>query len=99
MKINKKVLELSNIFPVLSVEQILYHLNLFKEAKDDLEALLAILELSNPELAQVEISAVTEQIILAKENIRVLETAMMCYETKAIEKRTLMGTSTTFYLN
>lgn len=99
MNLNKKVLTLSNVFPILSVEQILYHLNMIKEAKADLEDLLVILELASPDLMQTEISAVNEQIKLANQNIRVLETAMMCYETKAIEKRTIMGEMATFYLN
>jgi hypothetical protein len=99
MKIISKLLDLATVYETLSIEKTLGLLNQMKEAKADMEALLIILQMTTPELMQVEISAVTKKIDFVNKNIKTLETAMMCHETKAIEKRTLLENVAVFYLN
>jgi len=101
MKANKTVFELLDIFSNFTIIETIKILNSVKEARQELFEVFEILKLSCDELHNYsEMQLFREQIRFADNNIKVLEEAIMCHETKIIEKRTLeSGVVITFGLN
>ena len=100
MKTNN-ILDLATVYATLSVNQILEALADIKESKETLDELLILMKAdsSDMETRLHHISCIEEQIDLANKNIRVLENAIMCHETKIFEKRTLQDKTAVICLN
>jgi hypothetical protein len=100
MKTNN-ILDLATVYATLTVHEILAILAEIKESKETLDELLILMKAdsSDMETRLHHISCIEEQIDLANKNIRVLENAIMCHETKIFEKRTLQDKTAVICLN
>ena len=100
MKTNN-ILDLATVYATLSIQETLTALADIKESKETLDELLILMKAdsSDMETRLHHISCIEEQIDLANKNIRVLENAIMCHETKIFEKRTLQDKTTVICLN
>lgn len=101
MKINKKLFELSEIYETLSHAKtlsMLIDLKLIREEIMNVKTKLIEDTYGFGENVD-EISVIDEQLTYLNKNIRVFENALMCHETKIIEKRTTLGELGVFYLN
>jgi hypothetical protein len=100
MKTNN-ILDLATVYATLSIQETLTALADIKESKETLDELLILMKAdsSDMETRLYHISCIEEQIDLANKNIRVLENAIMCHETKIFEKRTLQDKTTVICLN
>lgn len=100
MKTNN-ILDLATVYATLSIQETLTALADIKESKETLDELLILMKAdsSDMETRLHHISCIEEQIDLANKNIRVLENAIMCHETKIFEKRTLQDKTAVICLN
>jgi hypothetical protein len=91
MKINNSILDFATIYASFSLNETIKILDNLREAKDDLEGLLEILQLEATEAddSAFEINLIETQLEYANKNIKTLETVIMCYETKIFEKATI----------
>ena len=100
MKTNN-LLDLATVYATLTVHETLAILAEMKEKKETLDELLILMKADSTDMGTrlYHISCVEEQIDLANKNIRVLENAIMCHETKIFEKRTLQNKTAVICLN
>lgn len=100
MKTNN-LLDLATVYATLTVHETLTMLADIKESKATLEELLILTKADSTDMETRlhHISCIEEQIDLANKNIRVLENAIMCHETKIFEKRTLQNKTAVICLN
>jgi len=100
MKTNN-ILDLATVYATLSIQETLTALADIKESKETLDELLILMKAdsSDMETRLYHISCIEEQIDLANKNIRVLENAIMCHETKIFEKRSVQGGMAVICLN
>ena len=100
MKTNN-ILDLATVYATLSIQETLTALADIKESKETLDELLILMKAdsSDMETRLYHISCIEEQIDLANKNIRVLENAIMCHETKIFEKRTVQDKTAVICLN
>lgn len=91
MKTNKSILDFETIYTSFNLNETIKILDNLKEAKDDLEGLLDILQLeaSEGDDSTFEIKVIETQLEYANKNIKTLETVIMCHETKIFEKATI----------
>lgn len=105
MDICRNLLELHQIYGVLTQAETQKLLDGLEESKLDLiDIKISTLEkmFNNSEDIDdgVEIlSAIKEQMSYLEHNIRVVENALMCHNSKCSEKRTLFGKLETIWLN
>ena len=100
MKTNN-ILDLAPVYATLSIQETLTALADIKESTETLDELLILMKAdsSDMETRLYHISCIEEQIDLANKNIRVLENAIMCHETKIFEKRTVQDKTAVICLN
>ena len=101
MKTNKIVFDLATVYASFTVHETIKILADAREGKEELDELLILLKAdsSDMEARLYNIACVEEQIDLANKNIRVLENAIMCHETKIFEKRTVQDKTAVICLN
>ncbi len=90
---NRKLLDLNEIYVNFTHSKIWVKLMNMKKIRDDINYFI----ISSKDLKEKEI--LKEQMFYMDENINTLEVALLCHETKFIEKRTSMGELGEFYLN
>ena len=97
MKVNKKLLDLKTICRENNLEEIFELYQNFKDAKFDMEVCLALLKedyLSNPtpdSERDAEYSLVSTQLYYAKENLKIIEKAILYYENKSFRVFKIKG--------
>jgi len=104
MKTNKTVFDLATVYATFTVHETIKMLADVREGKEELDELLILLKADASDSSDMKarlynISCVEEQIDLANKNIRVLENAIMCHETKIFEKRTVHDKTAVICLN
>ena len=100
MKTNN-ILDLATVYATLSIQETLTALADIKESTETLDELLILMKADSSDMDTrlCHISCIEEQIDLANKNIRVLENAIMCHETKIFEKRTVQDKTAVICLN
>lgn len=101
MKINKQIYELSDVYGQMVLGDIMESLDEMLEIKIQLLAALDTLRSDSTDMSNRldEIIGVEEQLTYLNENIMVFTHAVMCHESKVIEKRTNLGNLGLFNLN
>lgn len=100
-KLNTTLFDLDVIFTTMSHAETLSAIINLKEVKEELieirdECLEETFEFDqNVE----EIAFINKQLSYVNKNIRTLENALLCHESKIVEKRTTLGEIGTFWLN
>lgn len=98
---NKKLFALDEVYSNIPYGRTLSMLLGLKEIRETL------VEIKDGLLAETfafgqnvdEVAMIDEQLIYLNKNIKTFEEALMCHETKVIEKRTMFGGLGVFYLN
>lgn len=101
MKINKELFDLATIYDNLSQAQIWSMSNNLTSVKYNLEELL--FDIADHQLFEKQYKeqkeAIENQLFFVNANIKTLEDALLCHESKFIEKRTNLGDLGMFCLN
>jgi len=100
-KLNTTLFDLDVIFTTMSHAQTLSTIINLKEVRTEL------IEVRNECLEETfefdenvdEISFIDKQLVYINKNIRTLENALLCHESKISEKRTALSDLGTFWLN
>lgn len=89
IKVNKTILNLTDIFSYMSVAMTLSVLENFTQSRNSFNESKDFLVENIFEFGQHvdEVSALTEQIEILDKNIKNLVDALLCHESKCIEKR------------
>ena len=105
MDICRNLLELHQIYGVLTQAETQKLLDGLEESKLDLiDIKISTLEKMFNNSEDIDdgvdiLSAIKEQMSYLEHNIRVVENALMCHNSKCSEKRTLFGKLETIWLN
>jgi hypothetical protein len=93
MKIDRTILDLSDVFKYISLAKILSILESFTKSRKLLQKTKAFLIADTYDFNKhVEIvAAITEQLEYLDKNIKTLQVAMLAHESKCIEKRIGLG--------
>jgi len=93
IKVDKRLLELSDVVTYMSVAMTLSTLASFTQSKKNLEAYKDYFIANAFEFGQhvEEVDAITEQLEYLNKNIKTLENAILYHEAKCIEKRIGLG--------
>jgi flagellar biosynthesis/type III secretory pathway chaperone len=93
MHINRTILDLATLYATLTIFETMEILEQVVETKKELEDVLSMLREDSTDIQNRldEIMRVEEQLEYINMNIKTLETAIMCHETKIFEKRTVQG--------
>ena len=99
-KLNTTIFDLDVIFTTMSHAETLQSINELKLVKCELleikdEYLDSLYDLDDVE----ELEFIDTQLIFINKNIRTLENALMCHESKISEKRTSLKDLSVFWLN
>jgi hypothetical protein len=101
LKVNKVLFDLSTVYSNLSQSETWMMANTLTKAKEGLEDFLV--EIEDRKLFdahyQTEKNAIETQLFYVNANIRTLQDALLCHETKFIEKRLTLGDLGVFCLN
>lgn len=101
LKINKVLFDLSTVYDSLTQSQTWLMANTLTKVKGNLEDLLA--DISEHQLFdshyKEQKDALEEQLFYVNSNIKTLQDALLCHETKFIEKRINLGDLGVFCLN
>jgi len=101
LKINKVLFDLSTVYSSISQSQTWMMANTLIKAKESLEDFL--LEIEDRKLFdahyQTEKDTIEDQLFYVNANIKTLQDALLCHETKFIEKRVGLGDLGVFCLN
>ena len=89
IKVDRTILNLADIFAHMNVALTLSILENFTQSRNFLQEGKDFLVANTFEFGQhvEEVSALTEQIEITNKNIKSLEDALLCHESKCIEKR------------
>lgn len=100
-KLNKTLFELDVIFETLSHAKTWLMLVDLKNIKNELmEVRKECLEETFDFNENVdEISFIDKQLVYVNKNIKTFENALLCHESKIVEKRTIMNETNVFWLN
>ena len=105
MRVNTKLLDLVTIYNNHTLGDLLDLFDLFNELKSDMEICLGLLkedyeleQLRNPE-RDTEYEIVSTQLYYAKENLKVIEKAILCHEYNVFETFKVSGELFDFCLN
>ena len=101
MKTNDKLFDLATIYATLTHVEVIEILSELIEVREDLEDSLFLLKLDSTDMeARLNgIMAVEHQLVSLNKNIKTLEDAILCYESKIFEKRNINGGVVIFGLN
>lgn len=101
MYVNRTLLDLATLYATLTVFETMEILDQVTEAKGELEDVLKMLREDSTDIQERldEIMRVEEQLEYIDKNIRTLENAILCHETKIFEKRNVQGKTAIFCLN
>lgn len=101
MYVNRTLLDLATLYATLTVFETMEILDQVTEAKGELEDVLKMLREDSTDIQERldEIMRVEEQLEYIDKNIRTLENAILCHETKIFEKRNVLGKTAIFCLN
>lgn len=101
MYVNSTLLDLATLYATLTVFETMEILDQVTEAKGELEDVLKMLREDSTDIQERldEIMRVEEQLEYIDKNIRILENAILCHETKIFEKRNVLGKTAIFCLN
>lgn len=93
MSINKILLDLATTFSTLTHVETIEVLAELVDVRDELNSCLRDLKLDSTELEMRlnKMMEIEEQIILLNKNIRTLENALLCHESKIFERINLNG--------
>jgi hypothetical protein len=101
LKVNKVLFDLSTVYSNLTQAETWMMANTLTGVKANLEDLL--IDVRQHELFdnhyKEQKEALEQQLFYVKSNIRTLQDALLCHETKFIEKRTGLGDLGVFCLN
>jgi hypothetical protein len=105
MRVNTKLLDLLTIYDNHKLGDILELHNLFSKCKADMETCLKLLKddyvfdpTYNPE-RDVEFEMVSTQLYYAKENLKIIEKAILCHEYEVFDTFKINGDFFEFCLN
>jgi hypothetical protein len=105
MKVNTKLLDLVTIYNNHKLGDLLDLYNLFIDIKFDMEVCLKLLKedyifdrLRNPE-RDAEYEIVSNQLYYAKENLKIIEKAILCHEYDVFETLKIRGVLVDICLN
>jgi hypothetical protein len=101
IKINKVLFDLSTVYSTISQSETWDMANKLSISKCNLEGFLVEIEENKlfDNHYKEEKDAIEEQLIYIEANIKTLQDALLCHETKFIEKRTNLGDLGVFCLN
>lgn len=101
LKINNVLFELSNVYENLSQAKTWDMTNILTEIKSNLESLIEDVKQSQlyEDQYKEHIDLVNKQLFYVNSNIKTLQDALLCHETKFIQKRTGLGDLGVFCLN
>lgn len=101
MYVNRTLLDLATLYATLTVFETMEILDQVTEAKGELEDVLKMLREDSTDIQERldEIMRVEEQLEYIDKNIRTLENAILCHETKIFEKRNVLGKTAILCLN
>lgn len=101
MYVNRTLLDLATLYATLTVFETMEILDQVTEAKQELEDVLKMLREDSTDIQErlEEIMRVEEQLEYIDKNIRTLENAILCHETKIFEKRNVLGKTAILCLN
>lgn len=93
MSINKILLDLASTFSTLTHVETIEVLAELVDVRDELNSCLRDLKLDSTELEMRlnKMMEIEDQIILLNKNIRTLENALLCHESKIFERVNLNG--------
>lgn len=93
MNINKKVLDMATVYANLSHMETTHLLEDLFAVKYELEDCLASLrsDISDMDIRLLEIMRIEEQMIYVDKNIRAVEDALLCHESKIINRFSVSG--------
>ncbi len=101
LAVNKVLFDLSTVYSNISQSETWMMANTLMKAKEGLEEFL--IEIEDNKLFdthyQKEKNAIEDQLFYVNANIKTLQDALLCHETKFIEKRTGLGDLGVFCLN
>jgi hypothetical protein len=105
MKVNTKLLDLVTIYNNHKLGDLLDLFNLFIDIKFDMEVCLKLLKEDfkfdpspNPERV-IEYNIVSNQLYYAKENLKIIEKAILCHEYNVFETLKIRGVLVDICLN
>lgn len=93
MNINKKLFDLDDVYLKFSHGEVWSNLIKLKNVRD---SITYVVEETTDELEKI---ILREQLIYVNKNIKTFEDALLCHESKIIEKRMSIGELGMFYLN
>lgn len=101
IKINTKLFTLDEVFSMFNHSEIYSHILSLKEIERELEMQIDILSICVEESQRVDdlVDKLNIQLDYLKQNIKTFGDALLCYETKTYEVRTIMGINTKIWLN
>jgi len=98
MKINRTILDLNTVYCNLTHADTIEVLDDLKTTKQELEDILDALRAEGTDCYD-EMNAIEEQLIYLRRNIRTVEDALLCHESKTTERFNLRGSTSTISLN
>ena len=98
MKINRTILDLNTVYCNLTHADTIEVLDDLKASKQELEDILNALRAENADCYD-EMNAIEEQLTYLRRNIRTVEDALLCHESKITERFKLRDTTAVIFLN
>jgi hypothetical protein len=101
MHINKTILDLATLYTTLTIVETMEILEQVVGAREELEEVLCMLREDSTDIQErlEEIMRVEEQLEYVNMNIKTLENAILCHETKIFEKINILGKTAVICLN
>ena len=101
MKANNTVFDLLTVYTTLTYMEIVEILDEFVENKDELEDTLFVLRLDSNDMDKriPAIMAIEEQLEYLDKNIKIFGDAILCHESKAFDKKMVLGNLALIGLN